>query len=119
MISGWQKFNGKAKIRIEQQRVNVKNMFEEKLYDMIGSISEQKLNSDLYFNISDFRKTIGVIPISAKTGEGIPELLMILVGLAQRFLEDQLHVERGLGKGNILEVKEEVPTSQTRCNRFN
>jgi len=112
-ISGWQKVNNTAKTRIEKQRPHVKAIFEEKIYEMIGSISEQKLNSDLYFNISDFRKTIGIIPISAKTGEGISELLMILVGLAQRFLEDKLHIESGPGKGNVLEVKEEVGLGKT------
>jgi len=112
-ISGWQKSNDIAKTRIESQRSNVKTIFEEKLYEMIGVISEQKLNSDLYYNISDFRKTIGIIPISAKTGEGIPELLMILVGLAQRFLEEKLHIESGPGKGSVLEVKEEVGLGTT------
>jgi translation initiation factor 5B len=104
-ISGWQTNTDTAKKRIEKQRVNVKNLFDEKIYDMIGTVSEHSLNSDLYFNISDFRKTIGIIPISAKTGEGIPELLMILVGLAQRFLEDKLQIESGPGKGSVLEVK--------------
>ncbi len=112
-ISGWQKSDMPAKIRIEKQRLNVKNLFEEKIYELIGTVSEQKLNADFYFNISDFRKTIGVIPISAKTGEGIPELLMILVGLAQRFLEDRLHIESGPGKGSVLEVKEEVGLGKT------
>ena len=112
-ISGWKTSNNIAKKRIESQRVNVKTIFEEKLYEMIGTISENKLNSDLYFNISDFRKTIGIVPISAKTGEGIPELLMILVGLAQRFLEDRLHIESGPGKGSVLEVKEEVGLGKT------
>ena len=112
-ISGWQFSKNIAKNRIENQRPNVKNIFKEKLYEMIGTISEQKMNSDLYFNISDFRKTIGIIPISAKTGEGIPEILMILVGLAQRFLEDQLHIESGPGKGSVLEVKEEVGLGTT------
>ena len=112
-ISGWQKNDSVAKTRIQQQRPNVKTIFEEKLYEMIGTISEQKMNSDLYFNIADFRKTVGIIPISAKTGEGIPELLMILVGLAQRFLEDKLHIESGPGKGSVLEVKEEVGLGKT------
>jgi translation initiation factor 5B len=112
-ISGWQKTQGTAKNRIDSQRVNVKNIFEEKLYEIIGTISENKLNSDLYFNISDFRKTIGIIPVSAKTGEGISELLMILVGLAQRFLEDKLQIESGPGKGTVLEVKEEVGLGKT------
>jgi translation initiation factor 5B len=112
-ISGWQKNDFPANLRIEKQRPNVKTIFEEKIYEIIGTVSEQKLNSDLYFNISDFRKTVGVIPISAKTGEGIPELLMILVGLAQRFLEDKLHIESGAGKGSVLEVKEEVGLGKT------
>jgi translation initiation factor 5B len=112
-ISGWQKSKDIAKNRIDSQRPNVKSSFEEKLYEVIGSISENKLNSDLYFNISDFRKTIGIIPISAKTGEGIPELLMILVGLAQRFLEDKLQIESGPGKGTVLEVKEEIGLGTT------
>jgi len=112
-ISGWQTFKDIAKTRIEKQRVNVRRAFEEQLYEMIGAISENKLNADLYFNISDFRKTIGIIPVSAKKGEGVPELLMILVGLAQRFLEDKLHIESGPGKGNVLEVKEEVGLGKT------
>jgi len=112
-ISGWKTSKEIAKARIGQQRVNVKNMFEENIYEMIGTISENHLNSDLYFNINDFRKTIGIIPISAKTGEGIPELLMILVGLAQRFLEEKLHIETGPGKGTVLEVKEETGLGTT------
>jgi len=112
-ISGWQTSKNIAKTRIEKQRPNVKTIFEEKLYDLIGIVSEQKMNSDLYFNISDFRKTVGIIPISAKTGEGITELLMVLVGLAQRFLEEQLHIESGPGKGSVLEVKEEVGLGTT------
>jgi len=112
-ISGWQKSNDIAKVRIEKQRPNVKTMFEEKLYDIIGTLSENALNSDLYFNIGDFTKTVALIPVSSKTGEGIPELLMVLVGLAQRFLEDRLNIESGPGKGSVLEVKEEVGLGTT------
>ena len=112
-IPGWQKSKDIAKKRIDNQRINVKSLFEERLYDMIGTISENKLNADLYFNIKDFRKTIGIIPISAKTGEGISELLMILVGLAQRFLEEKLHFETGPGMGSVLEVKEEIGLGKT------
>lgn len=113
VISGWQKSKEVAKKRIDNQRANVKSLFEKKIYDMIGTISENKLNADLYYNIKDFRKTIGIIPISAITGEGISELLMILVGLAQRFLEEKLHIESGPGMGSVLEVKEEVGLGKT------
>ncbi len=112
-ISGWQKTKGDAKTRINNQRTNVKNVFEENIYEMIGALSEHKLNSNLYYKISDFRKSIGIIPVSAKTGEGIPELLMVLVGLAQRFLEEKLLIETGPGKGTVLEVKEEIGLGKT------
>jgi len=112
-ISGWKKIDGVAKNRIESQNATTKGLFEEALYNLIGNIFEKKFESDLYFKIKDFRKTIPIIPISGKTGEGIPEILMILVGLAQRFLEEQLSIESGPGKGTVLEVKEDVGLGTT------
>jgi len=112
-ISGWQKLDSIASKRIQNQRTNVKNVFEENMYEMIGNLSENKISANLYYKISDFRKTIGIIPISAKTGEGVPELLMVLVGLAQRFLEEKLQIESGPGKGTVLEVKEEIGLGKT------
>src|SRR5207245_11299544 len=44
---------------------------------------------------------------SAKSGEGVPDLLLTLIGLAQRFLEEQLATAEGPAVGTILEVKEE------------
>ena len=112
-ITGWTKIDGMAKARIEKQRPIVKNMLEDNIYEMIGALFENDIQADLYFKIKDFRKTAAIVPISSKTGEGVPELLMTLVGLAQRFLEDKLHTERGPAKGSILEVKEEVGLGTT------
>ena len=112
-IIGWKKINDIAKIRIEKQRPIAKNMLEKNIYEMIGALFESDMQADLYFKIKDFRKTAAIVPISSKTGEGVPELLMTLVGLAQRFLEDKLHTERGPAKGSILEVKEEVGLGTT------
>jgi len=107
-ISGWVQKNEVAQVRIEKQRTMTKSIFEEKIYDLIGSIYDKGFESDLYYKIKDFRKAIPIIPISAKTGEGVPEVLMVLVGLAQRFLENRLSIESGAGKGTVLEVKEDV-----------
>jgi len=112
-ISGWQQNKGVAKTRIESQRVPTKTLFEEKLYELIGIIYDKSFESDIYYNVKDFKKALPIIPISAKTGEGIPELLMVLVGLAQRFLEEQLTTESGAGKGTVLEVKEDVGLGTT------
>lgn len=112
-INGWQGSTEIASQRIENQRPMTKRLFEEKLYDLIGVIYDKGFESDLYFNVKDFTKTIPIIPVSAKTGEGVPELLMILVGLAQRFLEEQLTSESGPAKGTVLEVKEDVGLGTT------
>ncbi len=112
-ISGWQTNKKIAKQRIEEQPPKVKKIFEEQLYELIGDLYDQGFQADLYYKIKDFRKTIGIIPISAKKGEGINELLMTLVGLAQRFLEEKLHIESGPAKGTVLEVKEEVGLGTT------
>jgi translation initiation factor 5B len=112
-ISGWQQNKSVAKTRIDSQRTPTKTLFEEKLYDLIGIIYDKGFESDIYYNVKDFKKALPIIPISAKTGEGIPELLMVLVGLAQRFLEEQLTTESGAGKGTVLEVKEDVGLGTT------
>jgi translation initiation factor 5B len=112
-IAGWKKTDAIAKNRIDQQTVKAKTLFEEYIYELIGTVYDQGFQADLYYQIKDFRKNIGIIPISSKTGEGIPELLMTVVGLAQRFLEEQLHTEQGPGKGTILEVKEETGLGTT------
>ncbi len=112
-ISGWQKTDNVGKSRIDAQRPQTKQIFEDKLYDIIGTIYDKGFDTDLYYNIADFTKAIPIIPISAKTGEGIPEILMVLVGLAQRFLEGRLAVETGPGKGTVLEVKEDVGLGTT------
>ena len=106
-ITGWRKEKGILPERLEKQSELARSIFEEKIYDIIGTLSEHGFSSDLYSNIKDFTRNVAIVPISAKTGEGVPELLMILVGLAQRFLEKHLTIEKGPAKGTVLEVKEE------------
>lgn len=102
-IYGW-----RQRVRIENQINHVKDEFYKKFYSIVGQLSEQNFDSDLFSNIKDFTKKIAIVPISAKTGEGIPELLMIILGLAQQYLSRQLTVKiDSQAKGTILEVKEE------------
>jgi translation initiation factor 5B len=92
----------------ERQTKNVKHALDECIYRLIGSLYEEGFNSDRYDRIKDFRKNVGIVPISSKTGEGIPDLLMVLVGLAQKFLESGLYVHTNSeGIGSILEIKGE------------
>jgi len=106
-ITGWRKVEGIVSQRVAKQNERVQKEFDEKFYKLVGKLYEKGFSADRYDRIKDFTKNVAIVPISAKTGEGVPELLMILVGLAQRFLEHQLMTEESEAEGTVLEVKEE------------
>lgn len=105
MISGWKKHDN-LKESIENQAANAKNEFEEALMVFQGSLKEHGFDSDLYYNITDFTKKIAIVPTSARTKEGISELLFVLCGLSQKFLKERLKLAED-AKGVILEIKKE------------
>ena len=108
-LPGWQSFPDTPFLKsYAQQEEKAQHTLENRIYELIGELYKHGFAADRFDRIKDFTRTVAIIPISALTGEGIPELLMILVGLAQRYLEEnlRLHVE-GRARGTILEVKEE------------
>ena len=108
-IAGWNP-NPDSPIQAtyDQQADRVRSALDEKLYEIIGDLSDSGFSSDLYWRVQNFRKNIGVIPVSAETGEGIPDLLAVLMGLAQRYMGEEMQVDvSGPGVGTVLEVKEE------------
>ena len=115
LIPGWQSIEYAPFVRTYSQQDDfTRERIDNRIYELIGELYKYGFSADRFDRISDFTKTVAIIPISAKTGEGVPELLMILLGLAQKFLEQQLrlHVE-GKAKGTILEVKEEKGIGMT------
>src|SRR5712692_10717803 len=73
----------------------------------MGTLSRYGIRADRFDRIKEFAKTVALVPASAKTGEGIPELLATLVGLTQVYMKGELSVNQGPAEGTILEVKEE------------
>ncbi len=114
-LSGWNPQPGKPFIiSYPEQAEHVKVALDEKIYIIIGKLYEMGFSSDRYDRVRDFQRNIGVIPVSARTGEGIPDLLMVMMGLAQRFLEKDLEYRAvGPGTGTVLEVKEETGLGTT------
>ncbi len=93
---------------IQAQRPDVVTTVETKIYEIVGKLHEVfGLQAERFDRIESFTKQVGIVPTSAKAGLGISELLMVLAGLAQKFLEEGLSCNvEGPGKGTILEVKE-------------
>lgn len=109
-IKGWQVFKGFPFTHsFSKQDEETKFLVENEVYELVGKLYEEGFQSERFDRVTQFEKQVAVIPVSAKTGEGIPELLMMLIGLAQKFMEKRLEVEiQSPAKGTILEVKEEV-----------
>lgn len=113
MISGWQPNLKKFLIEdINAQANRVVEELDKRLYNLVGQLSKDNLNSERFDRVDDYTKQIAIVPVSAKTGEGIAELIMVITGLAQKYMEKQLEVE-STGKGVVLEVKEEKGLGKT------
>lgn len=114
LINGWQSKDKVLIKNINEQNINVKKVLDERLYKLVEKFYESGFESERFDRVQDYSKQIAIIPVSAKTGDGIPELLMMLVGLAQKFLEKELRIEiNKQGKGTILEVKDEKGIGKT------
>ena len=114
LLSGWQSKSASLLQSINSQSENIQKILDTKLYELVGKLSELGFNSERFDRVEDYTKQIAIIPASAKTGEGIPELLMVLTGLAQKFMEQKLNVNmEGNAKGTVLEIKEEKGIGKT------
>ncbi len=106
-IAGWISKKGKLIDNINSQQDSVKYKLEEKTYEIVAKLSEFGFDSDRFDRIDDFTKKIAIVPISAKTGEGVSELIATLIGLSQKFLKELITIkDEDVSRGVILEVKE-------------
>ncbi len=112
-IPGWRSENEPFVKNLQNQSEDAKSRMTDALYEIIGDLYDKGFSADRYDKVDDFSKNIGIVPMSAETGEGIEDLLMTLIGLSQTYLEDQIQVEEGSGEGTILEVKEETGLGTT------
>jgi translation initiation factor 5B len=93
---------------INAQDFQVSQDIESKLYNIVAYITEKFGMESERYDRCDYTKQLAIVPCSAKIGLGIPELLMVLTGLTQRYLENTLicNLEPNTpSKGTILEIK--------------
>jgi translation initiation factor 5B len=110
MIFGWETHEGASfKESFSKQAPSVQQEIDTKVYGLVGELYKEGFQSERFDRITNFASQISIIPISAKSGEGIIEVLAMLLGLAQEYLTEQLEInEDAPAKGTVLEIKEEV-----------
>ena len=107
-VPGWNPTEDRpSKVAIEAQSDRVESDLDERLYEIIGELSDAGFSADMYLRVQNFQANVGVVPVSAETGEGIPDLLTVLMGLSQRYMKNEMAIDvDGPGAGTVLEVKD-------------
>lgn len=107
-IKGWTSKNKPFLINYTDQPEYARKEVDARVYQIVGDLYDKGFSADRYDRIKDFARNVSIVPVSAKTGEGIADLLLVLIGLSQKYFERslQLHLEAA-GVGTILERKEE------------
>jgi translation initiation factor 5B len=107
MVTGWRRYSRFITEEAKKQEAGIQTMLDEKLNTVVGSLSRMGFPSEAFWRVKDFTKEIAIVPVSARTGAGIPELLAVLVGLTQQYMAKRLERHKGAARGLVLEVNEE------------
>lgn len=86
------------------QTKSVQAEFHTRFEQIKVALAEQGLNSELYFQNKNMSKYVSIVPTSAVTGEGVPDLLWLLMELTQKRMSKQLMYLSKVA-ATVLEVK--------------
>ncbi|ASJ11081.1 translation initiation factor IF-2 [Thermococcus sp. P6] len=114
-IKGWKVAEDEPFLmNVKRQDPRAQGELESKLWELIGKFYEMGFQANRFDRVADFTRELAIVPVSAKYGIGIPELLVLIAGLSQKYLEEKLKIEvEGPARGTILEVREETGLGTT------
>ncbi|MFH1770705.1 MAG: translation initiation factor IF-2 [archaeon] len=114
-IAGYTKHYDSLLQDVKAQQPNVQGEIDKKLYELVGQLHDRfHLVAERFDRVSSYTEQIAIIPCSATQQIGLQELLMVITGLAQKYLEENLKSDvTGNAKGTILEIKEEKGLGKT------
>ncbi len=105
LLGGWRKLPGVPPLAelLKKSGPEFSKTLDTRLYAVAEELVGLGFSADRYDRVSDFTHNVGIVPVSAKTGVGIAELIALLVGLSQRFLKEELSAGGDGGEATILE----------------
>lgn len=109
LVDGWRDPAAHASLKTQLQRCGpeFERSLDMRLYSVVEELLPFGFSSERYDRVSDFTRNVGIVPVSAKSGVGVAELVALVVGLSQRFLEKDLALGSLVGEGTILERTEQ------------
>ncbi|XP_068587180.1 eukaryotic translation initiation factor 5B [Cebidichthys violaceus] len=89
---------------LKKQKKNTKDEFDERVKAVIVEFAQQGLNAALFFENKDPRTFVSLVPTSAHSGDGMGNLIALLVELTQTMLARRLaHCDEL--RAQVMEVK--------------
>ena len=110
-VPGWRPSSSLTS-SLKQLDETTQNNLDGRIYNVVGELSRYGIQSEAFYRLQDPQKQVAIVPVSAKTGEGIPELISLLIGLTQSYLKQKLTVSDDT-RGIVLEVTEEPGLGDT------
>lgn len=90
-LYGWKKIdNNGFQESLALQNKGVQNEFRDRLEKTKVAFAEQGFNSELYYENKSMARNVSLVPTSAHTGEGIPDMLKLIVSLTQERMTNKL-----------------------------
>lgn len=90
-LYGWRPIaNNGFRESLAMQNKGVQNEFKDRLEKTKLAFAEESFNAELYYENKSMAKYVSLVPTSAHTGEGIPDMLKLLVTLTQERMTNQL-----------------------------
>lgn len=90
-LYGWKKIdNNGFQESLALQSRGVVNEFHDRVEKTKLAFAEKGFNAELYYENKDMRRYVSLVPTSAHTGEGIPDMLKLLVSLTQERMTSSL-----------------------------
>jgi translation initiation factor 5B len=104
-LYGWSRVeNNGFRESLALQNKGVQNEFAKRLADTKVAFAEQGFNSELYYENKSMAKFVSLVPTSAHTGEGIPDMLKLILQLTQERMVGSLMYLSEV-QATVLEVK--------------
>jgi len=96
--------NTEFKEAIKLQSRSAAQEFDSKVKETIAALAGQELNAELYWRNKDIKNYVSLVPTSAHTGEGISDLMLVVMQLMQKRMIDKVVFTEQL-QCTLLEVK--------------
>jgi translation initiation factor 5B len=108
-VAGWRTSTRFVSEDVKKQDTSVQTLLDEKIYNVVGMLSRLGYPSEAFWRVKEFTKEVAIVPVSARTGVGMAELLAVLVGLTQQYMGKKLERHtKDAARGIVLESNEET-----------